>query len=278
MTATCLAMSFLIVAGSMPIDAGAVERTKQDSKTEESTQETTTDKNSEKTKETTDKETKKETEKETNKDTKNEDKSLISENTGSEAGADTATEAGDNTEKSADTKKSNSTGNTVKSSGNSKTDDNGNTILMTQAQRRKKFGSKTNPKRDQKVANLPQRPALNGFAYADFNLCNSYNSENGLGGKPVYLVGTITGIEKVYENAAYYGTAILVNDCDGYQWYMRSDIAKDKYELFRNTFLGKGGFIYGIYSGYSGVVNRPMMDILVLQPDATVPYDIKLFK
>ena len=158
------------------------------------------------------------------------------------------------------------------------TDDRGNTILMTQSQRRKKFASKTNPKRDTKVLTLTYKPNFNGFTYADFNTCNSYNSENGLGGRPIYLLGTITDIEKVYENTMYYGTAICVNDVDGYQWYMRADIVKAKYDLFRNSFLGKSGYIFGIYSGYSGVTDRPMMDITVLWPNGMVPFDMKLYK
>ena len=157
-------------------------------------------------------------------------------------------------------------------------DDKGNTILMTQSQRHKKFASKTNPKRDTKVVTVAYKPNFNGFTYADFSTCNSYNAENGLGGHPIYLLGTITDIEKVYENTLYYGTAICVNDVDGYQWYMRADIAKDKYDLFRNSFLGKNGYIFGIYSGYSGVTDRPMMDITVLWPSGMAPFDIKLYK
>ena len=159
-----------------------------------------------------------------------------------------------------------------------KVDEKGNTILMTQAQRHRKFASKTNPKRGVKPVTLVYKPNFNGFTYADFATCNSYNSENGLGGHPIYLLGTITDIEKVYENALYYGTAILVNDIDGYQWYMRADINKAKYDLFRNSFIGKTGYIYGIYSGYSGVTDRPMMDITVLQPNGMVPFDMKLYK
>lgn len=157
-------------------------------------------------------------------------------------------------------------------------DEKGNAILMTQSQKRSRFRSKTNPKRGEKVVTPAYKPNFNGFTYADFGTCNSYNSENGLGGSPVYLLGTIMGIEKVYENALYYGTAILVNDCDGYQWYMRADIAKDKYDLFKNSFLGKSGYIYGRYAGYSGVTDRPMIDVAVLQPDGTVPYDLRLYR
>ena len=126
------------------------------------------------------------------------------------------------------------------------------------------------------ACSLPVQAWADGVA--DFNTCNSYNSENGLGGRPIYLLGTITDIEKVYENTMYYGTAICVNDVDGYQWYMRADIAKGKYDLFRNSFLGQSGYIFGIYSGYSGVTDRPMMDISVLWPNGMVPFDIKLYK
>lgn len=149
---------------------------------------------------------------------------------------------------------------------------------MTDAQRRNKWRSKTNPKRDIKPAPKAIRPAQNGFTYADFGTCNSYNSENGLGGNYVYLLGTITDIEKVYENTLYYGVAVMVNDCDGYQWYMRVNIAKAKFDMFKGNFLGKTGYIYGIYSGYSGVTDRPMMDIRVIYPMNEYMIDMKFYQ
>ena len=69
-----------------------------------------------------------------------------------------------------------------------------------------------------------------------------------------------------------------MNDCDGYQWYMRAPIDKTKYDLFRSQFLGKSGYIYGVYSGYSGVTNRPMLDVTVLFPNGGAPTDIKLYQ
>ncbi len=166
---------------------------------------------------------------------------------------------------------------TTRSSGSSGTDSKGNKLLMTESQRRNKFRSKTNPKRGTKPESI-DRPKVNGFIYADFGMCNSYNSDNGLGGTPMYLLGTIMDIQKVYENDLYYGTVILVNDCDGYQWYMRTEVSKLKYDQFRKDYLGKAGYIYGRYAGYSGVTNRPMLDITVLQPNGALMTDMKLYR
>ena len=131
---------------------------------------------------------------------------------------------------------------------------------MTQRQRRNKFISKTNPKRGEKPLTVP-RPASAGFEYADFAKFNSYNSENKLGGTPVYLLGTIMDIQPVKQNGSEYSLAVMVNDCDGYQWYMRCKCDKSKYDMLKAELLGKAANIYGIYSGYSGVTNRPMLDI-----------------
>ena len=167
---------------------------------------------------------------------------------------------------------------TSNSSASSKTDAKGNTILMTEKERHKKFLSKTNPKRGTKPANAVNRPAYLGFTYADFGTFNSYSSDNGLGGTPVYLLGTIMEIEKVAENVSYYQTVLLVNDCDGYQWYMRVDIEKSKYDMFKAQYLGKAGYIYGIYSGYSGVTNRPMIDVTILHITGGVPTNMALYR
>lgn len=135
--------------------------------------------------------------------------------------------------------------------------------LMTESQRRKKFYSNTNPKRGAKPVSAV-RPASNGFLYADFATFNSYSSENGLGMTPIYLLGTIKDIEKVTDKGDYYGAVLMVNDVDGYQWYMRLTVAKDKYDLFKKDYLGKTANIYGYYTGYSGVTRRPMLDPTVI--------------
>ncbi len=157
-------------------------------------------------------------------------------------------------------------------------DAKGNLILMTDAQRKSKFKSKTNPKMGVDPGAKVYRPLYNGFVYADFGTFNSYNSSNGLGGRPIYLIGTITDIEKVTENPAYYGVVLAVNDADGYQWYMRATISKLQYANFHATFIGKSGYIFGTYAGYSGVTNRPMMDVTVLYPNGSFPVNMSAFK
>lgn len=148
-------------------------------------------------------------------------------------------------------------------SGSSKSSSSGGKTLMTEKQRRAKFASKTNPKRGTQVATIA-RPASVGFVYADFGVCNSYASENKLGGTPMYLLGTVMGVEKVAETDTQYKVVILVNDCDGYQWYMRANVAKNNYDLMKNEINGKAGYIYGNYAGYSGVTYRPMMDMTMM--------------
>lgn len=149
--------------------------------------------------------------------------------------------------------------------------------LMTESQRRSKFRSRTNPKREATPVTVP-RPASAGFAYADFAKFNSYNSDNHLGGTPIYLLGTIMDVQPVKEVGSMYWLAIMVNDCDGYQWYMRLYCDKTKYELFKNQMKGKAGYIYGLYAGYSGVTNRPMMDMTVVTPVGGVPTDMRLYQ
>ena len=149
--------------------------------------------------------------------------------------------------------------------------------LMTESQRRSKFRSRTNPKRGATPVTVP-RPANAGFMYADFAKFNSYNSDNHLGGTPIYLLGTIMDIQPVKEVGSMYWLAIMVNDCDGYQWYMRLYCDKAKYELMKSQLKGKAAYIYGLYAGYSGVTNRPMMDMTVVTPVGGVPIDMRLYQ
>ena len=177
------------------------------------------------------------------------------------------------------TKTTKTTTKSSKSSGSSMTDSKGNKLLMTESQRRKRFGSKTNPKRGEKpviMSTIP-KPPINGFVYADFGSCNAYNSDSGLGGSPMYLVGTIMEIEKVYENNSCYGTVLLVNDVDGYQWYMRVEVDKPMYDAFKQQFTGKAGYIFGTNAGYSGVTYRPMLDVVMIAPNGEIPADMALY-
>lgn len=132
--------------------------------------------------------------------------------------------------------------------------------LMTESQRRKSFSSKINPKRGTTPVTLV-RPDSAGYKYASFGTYNSYASDNKLGNTPIYLLGTIMSINKVGQSNSHYKLAIMVNDCDGYQWYMRATCLKDNFELLKSEINGKAAYIYGIYAGYSGVTNRPMMDM-----------------
>lgn len=158
------------------------------------------------------------------------------------------------------TTQSNSSRTSSKSSSGNSSSNSSTKELMTEKQRRSKFLSKTNPKRGETPATIA-RPASVGFSYADFARYNSYNSDNKLGGTPIYLLGTIMDIQPVKQTGSEYGLAVMVNDCDGYQWYMRCKCDKSKYDLLKAELLGKAANIYGTYAGYSGVTNRPMLDI-----------------
>lgn len=68
-------------------------------------------------------------------------------------------------------------------------------------------------------------------------------------------------INKVGQSDSQYKLAIMVNDCDGYQWYMRTTCLKNNFEILKSEINGKAAYIYGTFAGYSGVTNRPMMDV-----------------
>ena len=170
MNILCLATVCALVAGAMTTDVYAVTRSQSEetSSGSEDTSKTTT-KTKTKTEETTD-------------------------GASTDGAADAA--AADATADSSSSNSTKSSKSTASSSGSAKkTDEKGNTILMTQKQREKRFKSKTNPKRGEKIPNVIYKPNYLGFTYADFSTCNSYNSENGLGGRPIYLLGPIMDIE-----------------------------------------------------------------------------------
>lgn len=154
---------------------------------------------------------------------------------------------------------------------------NTKTELLSEKQRRTKYASKTNPAKGQKPTQQA-RPAYNEYLYADFGTYNSYASENKLGGTPIYLLGTIMDIVPFKDLGSTYELALMVNDCDGYQWYMRTDIAKSNLDLFKGNYLGKAAYIYGNYAGYSGVVNRPMMDAKIIIDISGVATDLSTYQ
>ncbi len=229
-----------------------------------------------------------------------EETTSASDTTTSDANTDTTAGAEESSSQSTDTSKNTTTKNTTtkntttknsttKSSTSKTTASSGNASnssssgsssgkdLMTEKQRRKKFLSKTNPKRGA-VVTTPARPKSVGFSYADFSTYNDYSFNNGRGREFVYLLGTIMTMEPVRENGNIYGVAMMVNDCDGYQWYMRYDCAKDKYALLKAELTGKQAYIYGTSAGYSGVTNRPMMDALTVLETNGRGLDLRLFK
>lgn len=257
-------LAFGLTSEAVVIPVGAVTKSKSsqssNKKTEE-TEESESDSKSSKSKTDSSKDSKTEEAELTETDSKKKTDSKDAEAEDTDAAGE---EASDSTSKTTKTEKTATKSSGKSSSASSKTDSKGDKILMTESQRRSKFKSKSNPKRGTKPSIATVKPDSNGFKYADFGTCNNYNSENGLGGSPMYLLGTVTDMAKVTEGDTYYGVAILVNDYDGYQWYMRADISKEKYDLFKTQVVGKTGYIYGVYSGYSGVTNRPMLDMTLM--------------
>ncbi len=173
-----------------------------------------------------------------------------------------------------------SSGSTAKSTASSAGSSSGSSSgkdLMTERQRHNKFYSKTNPKRGKTVI-TPARPKSAGFSYADFGSYNDYNSNNGRGGDFIYLLGTIMSMEPVKQTGDEYSVAMMVNDCDGYQWYMRYDCSKTNYALLKAELTGKPAYIYGRFGGYSGVTERPMMDVWTVLEVGGKSLDLRLFK
>ena len=187
------------------------------------------------------------------------DSTLASDSTTTNTSDDSSTKSktSKTTASSGDKSATASSGKSTKTTGSDSS--SGNT-LMTDKQRKSRFRSKTNPKMGTKVKTESREDSA-GYSYANFGTYNSYNSENGLGGTPIYLLGTFTDVQAVKQSGSEYQVAVMVNDCDKYQWYMRCKCDKDKYELLKKKLKGKTAYIYGTYSGYSGVTNRPMMDM-----------------
>ena len=204
-----------------------------------------------------------------NKDSNN--NSNNSEVTSSGSGNDSK-----NSNKTQDSKNTQTTKKTTTNKSNS-SNSSGVKELMTQKQRRNKFLSKSNPKRGTKPKTT-ERPDDDGYQYADFAKFNSYNSDNGLGGTPIYLSGRIKDIQPAKQYGSEYSLAIMVDDTDGYQWYMRCKCTKSNYDKFKEDLLGKDAAIYGTYAGYSGVTNRPMMDILRVVDNNGNDIDVSVYK
>ena len=59
---------------------------------------------------------------------------------------------------------------------------------------------------------------------------------------------------------------------------MRAEVDKPLYDMFKVQFTGKTGYIFGTYAGYSGVVYRPMMDVLMIAPNGELPCDMAVYK
>lgn len=196
----------------------------------------------------------------------NKDSNVAQGDSSSLSSSSSSKPSGGSSSKEVATTTSKSTANTSNTSNASNNSTQKIKELLTEKQRRAKYASKTNPAMKSKVT-TPERPISNGFKYADFGTYNSYNSDNKLGGTPVYLLGTVLDVVPFAEitdssaGTCMYRVGILMNDCDGYQWYVRGCADKSKYELLKNAMVGKAGYVYGTYAGYSGILKRPMIDI-----------------
>ncbi len=188
----------------------------------------------------------------------------------------TKTTSGSTTKSSSGSTTKSSSGSTTQKSTASSGGSSSDKDLMTEKQRHNKFYSKTNPKRGKSVI-TPARPKSAGFSYADFGSYNDYNSNNGRGGDFIYLLGTIMTMEPVKQNGDVYSVAMMVNDCDGYQWYMRFNCSKTNYAALKAELTGKQAYIYGRFGGYSGVTERPMMDTWTVLEVGGKALDLRLF-
>lgn len=192
------------------------------------------------------------------KTTKTSDSTVTTGNATTTATDKAATESDNSSSSNSTTTKATTTKTTTSTPASS--DSSKGKDLLTESQRRQKYASKTNPKKGTKVT-IPARPDFNGYIYADYGKFNTYASENKLGYTPVYLICSVKDIVAFTDYGNSYRVAMLVNDCEGYQWYIRANVAKDKFDLFKTTYAGKDVYICGTYAGYSGVLNRPMIDV-----------------
>ncbi len=204
------------------------------------------------------------------------DKSDTSKNTTTKNNNSNNSDNSNNSKTTNNSNKSSKKTTSKNSSGSGSKSSSGSGELMTQKQRRNKFLSKSNPARGKKPK-TEQRPDVDGYAYADFARFNSYNSDNGLGGTPIYLYGTIKDVQAVKQNGSVYGVAVMVDDSDGYQWYMRCNCNKANFDALKSELKGKKANIFGTYAGYSGVTNRPMMDMARLVDADGNDTDMSLF-
>ena len=143
------------------------------------------------------------------------------------------------------------------------------TKFMTQEQLQA-FASATNPAKDTKPETVEHPDAAGLFAWGDFAAFNSYASDNGLAGTPVYLIGTVSNIIPITAstradvNYAAYALSVVVTDIDGYQWNANVVCASYKYDELVNALNGQVITIFGQYSGYSDTLKMPSMDTFTI--------------
>lgn len=102
---------------------------------------------------------------------------------------------------------------------------------------------------------IPQ--TIDGFDKAEYNKYNSYASENGLNGKLIYIEGKVISQTKIGDSSPPV-LAIVVEQKDGKRWcvLLNSDFEIEEVEE-------KNVRVFGLYQGYSDVMNLPSMAIAV---------------
>lgn len=105
----------------------------------------------------------------------------------------------------------------------------------------------------------------NGFELAEFSKFNSFASDNGLGGTPIYFVATLDTVE-IFETGTQSDVIVgYLTDVDGHKWLaiLDSTILSSKSDYDR--MVGKQLIVCGLYDGYSAKTNTPGIQLYKLK-------------
>lgn len=96
---------------------------------------------------------------------------------------------------------------------------------------------------------------IDGFEVADYDKFNSYASENGLDGTYVYIEGKVLNQTKLADTE-FPIISLTVEQEDGNRWSV-AFVSEEKLDISEKNVRA-----FGMYAGYSDVVNLPVINIL----------------
>ncbi|MBP3701590.1 MAG: hypothetical protein J6I64_06855, partial [Lachnospiraceae bacterium] len=100
---------------------------------------------------------------------------------------------------------------------------------------------------------------LDGYEAANYDKFNSFASENGLGGTLIYFTGSMGEIEIIptEESGDVYYSVVTIPD--GRQWLCALNLALFTDKDYYSDLVGCSAVFCGIYEGYSGTENKPVL-------------------